>query len=61
MTRLQGLVQKDVYLPERMFNVRVYFLALLCYFLYLGTGKRRLILVYLTQIWSFTRSLFQQL
>lgn len=29
MMRHQGLVQKDFYLPIRMLNVRVYFLALL--------------------------------
>lgn len=38
--RHQELVQKDFYLPERMLNVRVYFLAILVIFSIWGQVKR---------------------
>lgn len=55
MKRLQGLGQKDFYLPERMFNVRVYFLALLVIFCTWGQVKGgSFFFVFLAQIWSHT-------
>lgn len=61
MMKHQGLVQKDFYLPERMLNVRVYFLALVVIFCTSGQVKGGSFLFILTQIWSLTRSLFEQL
>lgn len=61
MMRRQGLVQKqDFYLPDRTLNVRVYFLALLVIFCTWGQVKGGSFLFILTQIWSLTWSLFEQ-
>lgn len=56
MMRHQGLVQKDFHLPERLLNVRVYFLDLLVIFCTWGHVKGGSFLFILTQSWSLTWS-----
>lgn len=52
MMRHQGLVKTDFYFPERMLNVRVYFLDLLVIFCTWEQVKGGSFLFILTQIWS---------
>lgn len=61
MMRHQGLVQKDFHLPERLLNVRVYFLDLLVIFCTWGQVKGGSFLFILTQSWSLTWSCLKNL